>query len=51
MSYHFLPYAYIPTQMSLMPPPITNWVAEGGLACYVSGVPYPIPGLPESRGA
>jgi transposase len=36
MSYHFLPYAQ--EQMYLMPPAITEWVAEGSLARFVSEI-------------
>ena len=36
MSYHFLPYAQ--EQLYLMPPAITDWVAEGSLARFVSEI-------------
>lgn len=36
MSYHFQPYAQ--EQMYLMPPTITEWVAEGSLARFVSEI-------------
>ena len=36
MSYHFLPYAQ--EQLYLMPPALTDWVAEGSLARFVSEI-------------